>query len=1242
MAPPRLSCYPRGQRCCSFVVLALLLLCVLPLRAATGAKTTFDLPADSAERSLKLFSAQSGVDVIFIPEAVAQVTTKPVRGEFTPLEAADLMLAGTALRVSHDAKTGVISVTRQPVAEKNVPRVAQATPSDRRPTRNNPGENAANDGAVGDGTLTLSPFEVQAERDTGYAASGTLMGTRLRTDLKDLAASISVVTKDFMSDLNATDLEGLLVYTMGTEVAGAGGNFSNSTDTGQRYVDADSSNRGSNAATRVRGLGSADLTRDYFLSSLPVDGYIMERAEISRGPNAMLYGLGAPAGIINSGIIRANLERNRTTVNQQFGSYGTSRSTLDHNHTLIRDTLAVRVAGLYNDRRYRIEDAFRRDKRAFATFTLRPLKGGHLTIRANAEVGRVDFNPAKNAPPLDNFSYWWRLGKPTWDPTTGAVTLLGERDPTAPTSFNVTSLQFGDVAWRNAVVYPDPNSGTPLIAVPGDPIAMKTRGLRARLTNGTTPPLLEGAMASLGTGVNWNRALQPASDPARNLYRWLPITDPSIFDFYHYQLDGPNGQSFTSFEAYNASIEQRFLRNKLGFEAAFDYQEMTHSDYRSLTGQHYNIFLDINTKLLSGQPNPNFGRPMIAGHGSHALSDTRRATSRLTGYYDLDLREVKTPWLGRLLGRHTFTASYTDMEVSAFSRSGIPLVIGTEYELYEYGAIASKSGANRRVGRLAYLGPSVIDAPGPQNLGLQPITAVQQISGTTPVSFLASPPPAVGATTLAPWSVQEFDLRASSPDNVDAIATNANRNRQEFKSSVVVATNRWLDNKVITTFGWRRDEWKNFQSDPVQLDPNTGTVLSSEADLPSRFTLGGARENHANYGVTVHAPDFVRRRLPLGADLSLYLNRSDNFRPQRQRYDVFERPIESESGSTKEYGVRLALFHGKFELRATHYETGANGATDTIVNPVPASLAARVEGMIEQASEPDGLYQTRASGDNPDAAQRAIYQQGLAAFSSWLQTPGAQQFLRTFQFQTTTAPDGQQTVTRATRSGEVISTVDTVSEGWELEAVFNPTRNWRIALNGAQQTAMRDNSSLALRQLVTEVFEPLWAGPFGDMHSTVNPAFSVRTELGQPIYQPLNRAQVLDGTKAQEIREWRWSGVTNYTIREGRLKGWGIGGSVRWEDAGVIGYAYKVVPEAGGAVIDLTRPYFSRATTTFDAFLRYTRNFGRRVKWTGSLHVRNIGVGNEIVPTYADPDGSISSYRIREPQSWAFSNTFEF
>ena len=57
-----------------------------------------------------------------------------------------------------------------------------------------------------DEPIVLSPFDVNADADVGYLASTAQSGTRLRTDLKDIASSISVVTKDFMNDIFFNDM----------------------------------------------------------------------------------------------------------------------------------------------------------------------------------------------------------------------------------------------------------------------------------------------------------------------------------------------------------------------------------------------------------------------------------------------------------------------------------------------------------------------------------------------------------------------------------------------------------------------------------------------------------------------------------------------------------------------------------------------------------------------------------------------------------------------------------------------------------------------------------------------------------------------------------------------------------------------------------------------------------------------------------------------------------------------------
>src|SRR5690554_5765675 len=53
--------------------------------------------------------------------------------------------------------------------------------------------------------VVLSPFEVVSAQDTGYAATSSLAGSRLNTQLRDVASAIQVVTPEFLRDTGATD-----------------------------------------------------------------------------------------------------------------------------------------------------------------------------------------------------------------------------------------------------------------------------------------------------------------------------------------------------------------------------------------------------------------------------------------------------------------------------------------------------------------------------------------------------------------------------------------------------------------------------------------------------------------------------------------------------------------------------------------------------------------------------------------------------------------------------------------------------------------------------------------------------------------------------------------------------------------------------------------------------------------------------------------------------------------------------
>ncbi len=61
--------------------------------------------------------------------------------------------------------------------------------------------------------IVLTPFEVSSASDNGYAATETLAGTRLRTNLRDIGASLSILTPEFMRDLGVNSFDqALAVY----------------------------------------------------------------------------------------------------------------------------------------------------------------------------------------------------------------------------------------------------------------------------------------------------------------------------------------------------------------------------------------------------------------------------------------------------------------------------------------------------------------------------------------------------------------------------------------------------------------------------------------------------------------------------------------------------------------------------------------------------------------------------------------------------------------------------------------------------------------------------------------------------------------------------------------------------------------------------------------------------------------------------------------------------------------------
>lgn len=172
-------------------------------------------------------------------------------------------------------------------------------------------------------TVTLSPFVVTSD-GSGYAATDSLMGGRVTTPLKFTPASISVITRQFLDDIAATDAADVVEWAVNISPA---------------YVQNTSSF--STYTYNIRNLGASSSTRNYVLWYGQSDDFNTERYEFARGPNGTVYGDSNIGGVPTTWTKRANFSRNRTTLKTTADSYGTMRAAIDVNHVL-NERLALR------------------------------------------------------------------------------------------------------------------------------------------------------------------------------------------------------------------------------------------------------------------------------------------------------------------------------------------------------------------------------------------------------------------------------------------------------------------------------------------------------------------------------------------------------------------------------------------------------------------------------------------------------------------------------------------------------------------------------------------------------------------------------------------------------------------------------------------------------------------------------------------------------------------------------------
>lgn len=190
--------------------------------------------------------------------------------------------------------------------------------------------------------VTLSAFTVSADAADRYRAGDAISAVRVRAALIDTPSTISVITRDMIDDLAPSRVFDVTRYIAGVQ-EGRGIQFQD------RMI--------------IRGFETQNGARtvDNFLQSADADNVaesVIERIEVTKGPNAILSPAGAPGGSLNI-ITKSPLYTKRNTLTALVGLFDAQKATVDLAGPFAPGSaLAYRVVGSYqNTSRYWDDEA---------------------------------------------------------------------------------------------------------------------------------------------------------------------------------------------------------------------------------------------------------------------------------------------------------------------------------------------------------------------------------------------------------------------------------------------------------------------------------------------------------------------------------------------------------------------------------------------------------------------------------------------------------------------------------------------------------------------------------------------------------------------------------------------------------------------------------------------------------------------------------------------------------------------
>ena len=298
------------------------------LNTTAPAVRTYHISAGSLHDALIQFSQQAGIKLAIDAALLQGKTTQGLAGDYEIKAALDHLLAGSGLQVMQRGDSFAITTTSAATTEPAV--------------------------------TTLPSVKVTASATNRYAAMSTSTATKTNTLLRDVPQAISVITNELIKDQSIRSLGDAVRYVPGVGVSQGEGNrdalvFRGNRSTGDFFIDG------------IRD--DAEFYRDL---------YNIERVEVLKGANGMIFGRGGSGGVVNRVSKQANWDPVREFT-FQGGSFNQKRMTADVGH-VINDVAAVRLNAVYEDAGSFRDDVNMERLGVSPTVTLKPTKRTKIIV----------------------------------------------------------------------------------------------------------------------------------------------------------------------------------------------------------------------------------------------------------------------------------------------------------------------------------------------------------------------------------------------------------------------------------------------------------------------------------------------------------------------------------------------------------------------------------------------------------------------------------------------------------------------------------------------------------------------------------------------------------------------------------------------------------------------------------------------------------------------------------------------